>query len=99
MLALIEKSNSDWWRILKQDGTEGYVPANYCRVVEGETVTVAQTITTRKTEREPHSSRNAIMERQETISADYRKLNNLAQVYIFKISGFFSSLFALMCKS
>ncbi|VDN21104.1 unnamed protein product [Gongylonema pulchrum] len=80
VLALIEKSNSDWWRILKQDGTEGYVPANYCRVVEGETVTVAQTITTRKTEREPQSSRNAIMERQEAISADYRKLNNSAQI-------------------
>uniref|UniRef100_A0A915PUP8 Spectrin beta chain n=1 Tax=Setaria digitata TaxID=48799 RepID=A0A915PUP8_9BILA len=79
ILALIEKSNSDWWRILKQDGVEGYVPANYCKIVKGETVTVAQTITTRKTEREPQSSRNAIMERQEAISAGYRNLNNQAE--------------------
>ncbi|EJD74610.1 beta chain spectrin [Loa loa] len=79
ILALIEKSNNDWWRVLKQDGIEGYVPANYCKVMEGETVTVAQTITTRKTEREPQSSRNAIMERQEAISAGYRNLNNLAE--------------------
>lgn len=80
ILALIEKSNNDWWRILKQDGIEGYVPANYCKVVEGETVTVAQTITNRKTERQSHGSRNAIMERQEAISAGYRNLNNLAEV-------------------
>ncbi|VDK61916.1 unnamed protein product [Onchocerca ochengi] len=79
ILALIEKSNNDWWRVLKQDGIEGYVPANYCKVVEGETVTVAQTITTRKTERGPQGSRNAIMERQEAISAGYRNLNNLAE--------------------
>lgn len=77
---MIEKSNNDWWRILKQDGIEGYVPANYCKIMEGETVTVAQTITTRKTEREPEGSRNAIMERQEAISAGYRNLNNLAEV-------------------
>lgn len=56
------------------------MPANYCKVVEGETVTVAQTITTRKTERGPQGSRNAIMERQEAISAGYRNLNNLAEV-------------------
>ncbi|VIO98093.1 probable spectrin beta chain, putative [Brugia malayi] len=79
ILALIEKSNNDWWRILKQDGVEGYVPANYCKIVEGETVTVAQTITTRKSERESQGSRNAIMERQEAISAGYRNLNNLAE--------------------
>lgn len=80
IIALIERSNEDWWRILKQDGTEGYVPANYCRIVDGETVTVSQTTTVRKTNKEPQESRNAIMARQEAISADYRKLNNLAQV-------------------
>lgn len=73
-------SNEDWWRILKQDGTEGYVPANYCKIVEGETVTVAQTITTKRTEKEPQSSKNAIMQRQDAISADYRQLNKFAQV-------------------
>lgn len=56
------------------------MPANYCKVVEGETVTVAQTITTQKMEREPQGSRNAIMERQEAISSGYRNLNNLAEV-------------------
>lgn len=38
VLALLDSSNSDWWRILKQDGVEGYVPANYCKVLSGETV-------------------------------------------------------------
>ncbi|VDM97600.1 unnamed protein product [Thelazia callipaeda] len=79
ILALIEKTNNDWWSILKRDGTEGYVPANYCKIVEGETVTVAQTITAREAEREPQDSRHAILQRQEAISAGYRNLNNLAQ--------------------
>lgn len=38
VLALLDRNNVDWWRILKQDGVEGYVPANYCRIVAGETV-------------------------------------------------------------
>ncbi|MFH4975130.1 hypothetical protein AB6A40_001839 [Gnathostoma spinigerum] len=81
ILALIEKSNEDWWRILKQDGTEGYIPANYCKIVDGETVTVSQTTTVRKPEARDsaNKSHNIVTERQEAISADYRKLNNLAQ--------------------
>uniref|UniRef100_A0A915EMN4 Spectrin beta chain n=1 Tax=Ditylenchus dipsaci TaxID=166011 RepID=A0A915EMN4_9BILA len=39
VLALLDKSNADWWRVLKQDGMEGYVPANYCKIVPGESVT------------------------------------------------------------
>ncbi|VDK50523.1 unnamed protein product [Cylicostephanus goldi] len=38
VLALLEQSTPEWWRVLKQDGTEGFVPANYCRKVPGETV-------------------------------------------------------------
>lgn len=38
VLALLDKSNMDWWRVLKHDGNEGYIPANYCRIVPGETV-------------------------------------------------------------
>jgi spectrin beta len=38
VLALLDSSNNDWWRILKQDGVEGYVPANYCKTLVGETV-------------------------------------------------------------
>lgn len=77
-MALVEKTNNDWWRVLKQDGVEGYVPANYCRVIDGETVRIAQTI--RKSRRGSQESKNAIIQRQETISADYCKLCNLAQV-------------------
>lgn len=40
VLALLEQSTPEWWRVLKQDGTEGFVPANYCRKVPGETVRV-----------------------------------------------------------
>ncbi|KAK6020070.1 SH3 domain protein, partial [Ostertagia ostertagi] len=36
VLALLEQSTPEWWRVLKQDGTEGFVPANYCRKVPGE---------------------------------------------------------------
>lgn len=31
-LALIDASNSDWWRVLTRNGVEGYVPANYCEM-------------------------------------------------------------------
>jgi hypothetical protein len=40
VLALIQKTNDDWWRILKQNGQEGFVPANYCQIVPDETVCV-----------------------------------------------------------
>lgn len=40
VLALLDNSNTDWWRILKHDGKEGYIPANYCRIVLGETVII-----------------------------------------------------------
>lgn len=40
VLALLDDSNPDWWRVLKQDGTEGYIPANYCHIVPGETVII-----------------------------------------------------------
>lgn len=38
VLALLDSTNSDWWRILKHDGVEGYVPANYVKTIPGETV-------------------------------------------------------------
>lgn len=38
VLALLDTSNSDWWRVLKHDGVEGYVPANYIKEIPGETV-------------------------------------------------------------
>lgn len=78
ILALIEKSTTEWWKALKQDGTEGYVPANYCRVVSGEVVTVTQT-TTKKTS-DPADSKRAISDRQKVISHDYRQLNKLAEI-------------------
>uniref|UniRef100_A0A914XIB6 Spectrin alpha chain n=1 Tax=Plectus sambesii TaxID=2011161 RepID=A0A914XIB6_9BILA len=86
ILALIQKTNADWWRILKADGAEGFVPANYVEILEGQTVTVAQPVTVEKKEevvvkeKAPSASgKNPILERQEAISADYRRLNNLAQ--------------------
>ncbi|TKR60860.1 hypothetical protein L596_028044 [Steinernema carpocapsae] len=79
ILALIEKSNKDWWRILRQNGVEGYVPANYCRMVAGETVTVSQQTASKTTTIRTEDGKNAILERQEGISSDYRKLTNLAQ--------------------
>lgn len=80
VLALLEQSTPEWWRVLKQDGTEGFVPANYCRKVPGETVTVTQTTTTAKSSADGVDSRRAIVDRQKMISSDYRQLNSLAEV-------------------
>ncbi|ETN74189.1 hypothetical protein NECAME_13133 [Necator americanus] len=80
VLALLEQSTPEWWRVLKQDGTEGFVPANYCRKVPGETVTVTQTTTTLKNHTDVVDSRRAIVDRQKMISSDYRQLNSLAEV-------------------
>ena len=30
-MTLVQKTNNDWWQIRKQDGTEGFVPANYVK--------------------------------------------------------------------
>uniref|UniRef100_A0A1I7X991 SH3 domain-containing protein n=1 Tax=Heterorhabditis bacteriophora TaxID=37862 RepID=A0A1I7X991_HETBA len=90
ILALLEQSTPEWWRVLKQDGTEGFVPANYCRTVIGETVsifvskyeelvTVTQTTDT-KTSNEVTEGKRVIVDRQNMISFDYRQLNNLAEV-------------------
>lgn len=34
VLLLLQKTNEDWWQIQKQDGTEGFVPANYVKEIE-----------------------------------------------------------------
>ncbi|CAI4223262.1 unnamed protein product [Auanema sp. JU1783] len=78
VLALLEKATPEWWRVLKQDGVEGYVPANYCRIVPGEKVTVTQTST--KKGSEPQDGKRAVIDRQKMITNDYRQLNNLADV-------------------
>ncbi|KAK6050214.1 hypothetical protein COOONC_12281 [Cooperia oncophora] len=80
VLALLEQSTPEWWRVLKQDGTEGFVPANYCRKVPGESVTVTQTTTTTKAHADVVDGKRAIVDRQKMISSDYRQLNSLAEV-------------------
>ncbi|CAB3398580.1 unnamed protein product [Caenorhabditis bovis] len=81
ILALLEKSTPEWWRALKRDGTEGYVPANYCRLVPGEMVTVTQTTSKTTTTIEGSEAKRAVItERQQMISNDYRQLNRLADV-------------------
>ncbi|KAI6229996.1 Spectrin repeat-containing domain protein [Aphelenchoides fujianensis] len=78
VLALLDRTNDDWWRILKQDGVEGYAPANYCHVIPNETVTVSH--------RPPKSQKKAavegaeaLLQRQEAINGEYRRLVALAQ--------------------
>ncbi|GMT09275.1 hypothetical protein PFISCL1PPCAC_572, partial [Pristionchus fissidentatus] len=78
-LALLEKSTGDWWKVVRQDGTEGYVPANYVKE-EPDMITVTTTRTRKKTGKKSANvdGRQAIVERQKIISADYRALNRLA---------------------
>ncbi|KAK6049470.1 spectrin repeat-containing domain protein [Cooperia oncophora] len=82
VLALLEQSTPEWWRVLKQDGTEGFVPANYCRKVPGESVTVTQTTTLTKAHADVVDGKRAIVDRQKMISSDYRQLNSLAEVTV-----------------
>jgi len=37
-LALLDNSNKDWWRVLTQTGMEGYLPSNYCELINDENV-------------------------------------------------------------
>jgi spectrin beta len=37
-MALLNKTNPDWWSVRKADGVEGFVPANYVREVEPQPV-------------------------------------------------------------
>lgn len=81
VLALLEKSTPEWWRALKRDGTEGYVPANYCKIVPGETVTVTQTTQKTTTTLEGNETKSSVVaDRQHKISNDYRELKRLADV-------------------
>ncbi|CAJ0961940.1 unnamed protein product, partial [Mesorhabditis belari] len=81
VVALLDKTNSDWWCVLKQDGSEGYVPANYCRIVPGESVTIAQSAASgSKAARHEGDGKKEIQERQQMISQDYRKLNKMAEI-------------------
>lgn len=77
ILALLEKSTGEWWRVLKQNGVEGFVPANYCKIVPNETVTVTQTTTTKKKTTE--NNENVFTKRQNDISHQYRSLVNKSE--------------------
>ncbi|GMS78986.1 hypothetical protein PENTCL1PPCAC_1161 [Pristionchus entomophagus] len=79
-LALLDKSTPDWWKVVRQDGTEGYVPANYVKEEPDNMITVTTTRTRKKTAKKSANvdGRHAIVERQKIISADYRALNRLA---------------------
>ncbi|XP_015599750.1 spectrin beta chain, non-erythrocytic 1 isoform X3 [Cephus cinctus] len=40
IMLLLQKTNDDWWRVSKGDGTAGFVPANYVREIEPKVVQV-----------------------------------------------------------
>ncbi|XP_049846907.1 spectrin beta chain, non-erythrocytic 1 isoform X2 [Schistocerca gregaria] len=40
VLLLLNKTNSDWWNVRREDGTDGFVPANYVREIEPKVVKV-----------------------------------------------------------
>ena len=33
-MALVQKTNKDWWHVRRSNGSEGFVPANYVRETE-----------------------------------------------------------------
>lgn len=41
-MLLLNKTNSDWWNVHKNDGTEGFVPANYVSELEPRIVKMRQ---------------------------------------------------------
>jgi spectrin beta len=78
IMALLDESNKEWWRVLLQDGTEGYVPANYCQIVPNETVAVTQQSTTKVSKHQ--EGRVVILERQEAIRENYAELKRHADI-------------------
>ena len=40
VMFLLDKTNSNWWKIRKSNGDNGYVPANYVKEVEPKIVSV-----------------------------------------------------------
>uniref|UniRef100_A0A0K0EWJ5 Karst (inferred by orthology to a D. melanogaster protein) n=1 Tax=Strongyloides venezuelensis TaxID=75913 RepID=A0A0K0EWJ5_STRVS len=78
IVALMDKTNDEWWRILKQTGQEGYIPANHCKILPGETVVITQQIQTASS---TSSNEDAVQihMRQEKINNNYRKLVKLSE--------------------
>lgn len=37
---LLNKTNNDWWNVRKANGQDGFVPANYVKVIEPKVVQV-----------------------------------------------------------
>ncbi|KAK6631754.1 hypothetical protein RUM43_013818 [Polyplax serrata] len=40
VMLLLYKTNQDWWNVRKENGTEGFVPANYVKEIEGKVIPV-----------------------------------------------------------
>ena len=40
IMLLLHKTNQDWWNVRKENGTEGFVPANYVKEIEGKIIPV-----------------------------------------------------------
>ncbi|KAL0275436.1 UNVERIFIED_CONTAM: hypothetical protein PYX00_003283 [Menopon gallinae] len=40
IMLLLQKNNQDWWNVRKENGTEGFVPANYVKEIEGKMIPV-----------------------------------------------------------
>ncbi len=82
-MTLVQKTNKDWWRVVKDDGNEGFVPANYVNEIEGRVVHVEVQTPVTATKRSKVDSEgekeNPILERQKHINSTYRRLNKLAQ--------------------
>uniref|UniRef100_A0A0N4ZQ51 Spectrin beta chain n=1 Tax=Parastrongyloides trichosuri TaxID=131310 RepID=A0A0N4ZQ51_PARTI len=78
IVALMDRTNVEWWRILKQTGQEGYVPANHCKILDGESVVITQQIQTTNTT-STNEDAVQIHIRQEKINNNYRKLVKLGE--------------------
>lgn len=40
VMLLLHKTNQDWWNVRKENGTEGFIPANYVKEIEGKVIPV-----------------------------------------------------------
>lgn len=84
----MQKTNSDWWRVTKSDGQEGFVPANYVKEIEPKVVEILVDDSTRQKPRRADdtdtdqdvAAENAITNRQKHINASYKRLIKLGQV-------------------
>ncbi|CAC5355939.1 SPTB [Mytilus coruscus] len=88
VLLLIQRTNSDWWQIRKDNGTEGFVPANYVKEIQPK---VSQ-----KVIRKPTKVKEKVKVKKTVMKKEVVK-NNLGKANKMIMASFSSDDFCTLC--